>query len=181
MGRIGCALCFLLCLGSGGAFAQAVRVGKGQVLPTVSDGGSVTITAAPALLTFQLISGGVAAADSSVVVATTWTGHSRRSALNLYGYFSAAGAALSGGWPTVNIPSVAVLGQVLTGPARTYSPFTQSNPVAGASLLLFCELFLSGSNGSRTDSLSIQIDLTGSPRLPAGRYSGTLFLQAQML
>jgi hypothetical protein len=181
MKRIGCALCFLLCLGSGEAFAQAVRVGKGQVLPTLTGGGSVTVTAAPALLTFQLISGGVAGADSSIVVATTWTGQRRLCALNLYGYFSAAGAALAGGWPTVNIPSAAVLGQMSTGPARKYTPFTQSNPVAGASLLLFGELFLAGSDGSRIDTLNIQIDLTGSPQLPAGSYSGTLYLQAQML
>jgi hypothetical protein len=181
MNRVRCTLCFLLCLWSGEVFAQAVRVGKGPVLPSTAGGGSVTVTAAPALLTFQLISGGVATADSNVVLATTWTGRSRLSALNLYGYFSAAGAALAGGWPTMNIPSAAVLGRVSSGPARAYTPFTQSNPVAGASLLLFGELFLAGSNGSRTDTLSIQIDLTDLPRLPAGNYSGTLYLQAQML
>ncbi len=175
------ALCYLLCLWPGEALAQAIRVSKGQVLPSVTGGGSVTVTAAPALLTFQLVSGGVAAADSSVVLATTWTGHSRLCALNLYGYFSSAGAALAGGRPTVNIPAAAVLGQLSTGSVRTYTPFTQSNPVAGASLLLFSELFLMGSNGSRTDTLNIQIDLTGSPQLPAGSYGGTLYLQAQML
>jgi hypothetical protein len=150
-------------------------------LPTIAGGGSVTVTAAPALLTFQLISAGVAGADSSVVVATTWTAQSRLCALNLYGYFSTADAALAGDRPRINIPSAAVLGRVSTGPARRYTPFTQSNPVAGASLLLFGELFLAGSNGSRTDTLNIQIDLTGSPQLPAGNYSGTLYLQAQML
>jgi ABC-type uncharacterized transport system permease subunit len=181
MRAIGCALCFLLCLWPGETPGQAIRVGKDQVLPTVTGGVSVTVTVSPALVMFQLISGGVAAADSSVVVATTWTGYCRLSALNLYGYFPAAGAALAGGRPTVYIPAGAVLGQLSTGSVRRYTPFTQSNPVAGASLLLFSELFLAGSNGSRTDTLSIQIDLTGSPQLPAGSYSGTLYLQAQML
>jgi hypothetical protein len=181
MKRVAFTLWFLLCLWSGEVFAQVVRVGKSPVLPSTAGGGSVTVTAAPALLAFQLISGGVATADSSVVLATTWTGQSRLCALNLYGYFSSAGAALAGGWPTVNIPSAAVLGRLSSGRAGAYTPFTQSNPVAGASLLLFGELFLAGSNGSRTDTLSIQIDLTGLPQLPAGSYSGTLYLQAQML
>jgi hypothetical protein len=181
MKRVVYTLCCLLCLCPGETLAQAIRVGKGQVLPPVTGGGSVTVTAAPALLTFRLVSGGVAAADSSVVLATTWTGHNRLCALNLYGYFSTAQAALAGGRPTANIPAAAVLGQLSTGSVRAYTPFTQSNPVAGASLLLFSELFLAGSNGSRTDTLSIQIDLTGSPQLPAGSYGGTLYLQAQML
>jgi hypothetical protein len=101
--------------------------------------------------------------------------------LNLYGYFSSSGAALTGGTPAVNIPSSAVLGQVPTGSPLTYTPFTRSNPMSSASLLLLCELFMGGGNGSRTDTLNMEIDLEDLPQLPAGTYTGTLYLQAQML
>ena len=183
MRKIGFVLCILLlvCFRAGDAAAQAVRVGKGAVKLVAAVGGSVTVTAAPAFVSFQLIAQGVAVSSSGIGVTTTWTGLSRFSGLNVYGYFSGADAALAGGSPLVNIPSSAVLGQVPTGFPSAYTPFTQSNPVGGASLLLYCELFLNGGTGSRTDTLNMEIDLKGLPQLPAGTYTGTLYLQAQML
>jgi hypothetical protein len=177
-------LCFLLCVSTGKAGGQAVRVGRSAVTPGATLGGSVSVTAAPAFVTFRLVPQGVAASSSGVGVTTTWTGLTRLSRLNLYGFFSGAGAALSGsGSPVVNIPSFAVLGQVLTGSPSQYTPFTQSNPVSGsgASLLLYCELFLNGGTGSRTDTLNMEINLKDLPQLPAGAYNGVLYLQAQML
>jgi hypothetical protein len=184
MKKIGLVLCLFLCAATGKAGAQAVRVGRSEVRPGAALGGSVSVTATPAFVTFQLVAQGVAASSSGVDVTTTWTGLTRLSRLNLYGFFSSAGAALSGGGaPVVNIPSFAVLGQVLTGSPLRYTPFTQSNPLSGvgASLLLYCELFLSGATGSRSDSLNLEIDLKDLPRLPAGAYNGILYLQAQML
>jgi hypothetical protein len=98
-----------------------------------------------------------------------------------HGYFSSSGAAPTGGSPVVNIPSSAVLGQVTTGLPVTYTPFTLSNPMSGASLLLLREFLMSVGSGSRTDTLNMEIDLKDLPQLPAGTYAGTLFLQAQML
>jgi hypothetical protein len=177
-------LCLLLCVSTGQAGGQAVRVGKSAVVPGATLGGSVSVTAAPAFVTFQLVAQGVAASSSGVGVTTTWTGLTRLCRLNLYGFFSGAGAALSGGGsPVVNIPSFAVLGQVVTGSPLQYTPFTQRNPVSGssASLLLYCELFLNGWTGSRTDTLNMEINLKDLPQLPAGAYHGILYLQAQML
>jgi hypothetical protein len=179
--RIGFVLCLLFCFGTVGGAAQVVRVGQGGAKPAAALGGSVTITAAPAFMSFHLVSKGVAASSSGVGVTTTWTGLSRLCKLNLYGYFSSSGAALTGGTPAVNIPSSAVLGQVQTGSPLTYTPFTRSNPMSSASLLLLCELFMGGGNGSRTDTLNMEIDLEDLPQLPAGTYTGTLYLQAQML
>jgi hypothetical protein len=177
-------LCFLMCVSTGKARGQAVRVGRSAVVPGAAMGGSVSVTAAPAFVTFQLVPQGVASSSSGVGVTTTWTGLTRLCRLNLYGFFSGAGTALSGGgFPVVNIPSSAVLGQVLTGSPLQYTPFTQSNPVSGsaASLLLYCELFLNGGTGSRTDTLNMEINLKDLPQLPAGAYNGILYLQAQML
>jgi hypothetical protein len=179
--RIGFVLCLLFSFGTVRGMAQVVRVGQGGPKPAAVLGGSVTISVAPAFMSFLLVSKGVAASSSGVGVTTTWTGLSRLCKLNLYGYFSNPGAALTGGTPAVNIPTTAVLGQVPTGSALTYTPFTRSNPASGASLLLLCELFMSGGNGSRTDTLNMEIDLEDLPQLPAGTYTGTLYLQAQML
>jgi hypothetical protein len=104
--------------------------------------------------------------------------------INVYGYFTSANAALSGGSPIVNIPSSEVLGQVTTGIPTSYTAFTQSNPFggAGASLELVSQSFFIISGGSsRTDPLQLEIDLTSQPQLPAGAYSGTLYIQAQSL
>lgn len=179
--RTGFALCLLLYLRAPGAPAQVVRVGQGGAKPPAILGGSVTVTAAPAFVSFNLVSRGVAASSSGVGVTTTWTGLSRLSRLNLYGYFLSAGAALTGASPGANIPTSAILGQVPSGLPSTYTSFTHSNPISGASLLLYRELFKTVGNGSRTDILNMEINLEGLPELPAGTYTGTLYLQAQML
>lgn len=179
--KIGLVLCLLWYVRTSQAAAQAVRVGQGGARPAVVLGGSVTVTAAPAMVNFRLISKGVTESSSGVEVTTTWSGLRRLCKLNLYSYFSTAGAALSGGSPPVSIPTSAVLGQVPTGFPSEYTPFTQSTPIAGASLLLYCELFMLGGNGTRTDTLNMEINLEGLPQLPAGTYTGILYLQAQML
>ena len=181
MRKIGFMLCLLLYFRTAEAAAQAVRVGQGVAKPAAVLGGSVTVTATPASVSFHLISKGVATSSAGVGVTTTWTGLSRLCKLNLYGYFSSAGAALTNGSPATNIPTSAVLGQVPTGFPKAYTPFTQSNPIGGASLLLYCELFMMGANGSRADTLNLEINLEDLPQLPAGTYTGTLYLQAQML
>ena len=112
--RIGFLLCLLFSFGTVGGTAQVVRVGQGGPKPAAALGGSVTITVAPAFMSFDLVPKGVAASSSGVGVTTTWTGLTRLCRLNLYGYFPSSGAALTGGTPAVNIPTSAVLGQVPT-------------------------------------------------------------------
>jgi len=179
--KVGLLVCLFFSLQRGEAIAQAVRVGQAAVKPAAILGGSVTVTAAPGSVSFRLISKGVASSSSGVGVTTTWMGLSRLSRMNLYGYFSGAGAALTGGSPAVSIPSSAVLGQMPAGFPSSFTPFTQSNPIAGASLLLYCEPLMAVGNGSRTDTLNMEINLEGLSQLPAGTYTGTLYLQAQML
>jgi hypothetical protein len=65
----------------------------------------------------------------------------------------------------------------------TFTAFTQNAVggigTAGGSLRLF-QINISGSNKiqTRTDNLSLQLDLTGAGVLPPGTYSGTLNIQA---
>lgn len=167
------------------ATPQAVAVGRQKVTPDTPVS-SLTVSASPAFVSFHLVSKGIATGSSSVVVTTTWGGNFClfTCTINLYGYFSNANAALSGGSPVVNIPSSSVLGQVPTGSPTSFTPFTQSSPLggAGASLLLFTQSFTHiAQPGHRNDTLNLEIDLANQPQLPAGTYSGTLYIQAQSL
>jgi hypothetical protein len=163
------------------AASQAVRIGRHDVTPQIAVL-SLQVTASPSSVSFPLKSKGVAAGSSPIVITTTPGTCAISCTIKLYGYFTSATAALSGGSPSVQIPSSAVLGKVATGTPTSYTPFAQSAPLggAGASLLLFTQsggINLGGK--SRTDSLSLNIDLTNQPQLPAGTYSGTLNIQAQ--
>jgi hypothetical protein len=103
----------------------------------------------------------------------------------LDGYFASASAALTDGNATPdNIPTSEVYGQVPTGTPTSYTAFTQTAALgpSGAGLTLFTQALTSSNrSGTRTDNLSLQINLAAQPQLPAGTYTGTLTLQAEAL
>jgi len=177
----------LIGFAASGSAGQAIRVAKIQAISPNTSVGSLTVTASPSTVTFRLISRGVASGSNAINITTTWGGSLClfSCTVNLYAYFSGANAALSGGGaPVVSIPASEVLGQVPTGSPASFTAFTQSNPLggAGASLLLFQQsFFLITGGGSRTDPLNLEINLANQPQLPAGSYSGTLYIQAQSL
>ncbi len=174
----------LLCLISSVARAQAVRVRSTQLSPDESVS-SLSISATPSLVLFSLVPRGVAPGSSAVAITTTWGGSLClfTCSINVYAYFASPTAALSGGSPIVDIPSSAVLGEVPTGTPTSFTPFTQTSPFGGAAALeLFSQSWvLYAGAGSRTDALDLEINLASLPQLPAGTYSGTLFIQAQSL
>jgi hypothetical protein len=176
---------FFFCMLAHGANAQAVRVAAAGASPQTAVG-SLTVSAAPASVQFNLVEKGIASGSSAVAITTSWGGSFcvLTCTVNLYAYFASAGAALSGGSPAVNIPTSEVLGQVPTGTPTTFTAFTQTSPVggAGASLELFSQSFYIYTGSSqRTDDLNLEIDLSSQPQLPAGTYTGTLYIQAQSL
>jgi hypothetical protein len=132
---------------------------------------------------FTLYQGALANGSVAAAVRTSWNVNpGKTGAISLYGYFSTPSAALTG--PTYSIASTYVEGRMLTGSPTTYTPFTQTNPVgpAGGSLLLFSEAITGvNKNKTRTDNLDVRINLTTSPVVPAGTYTGTLRLQARAL
>lgn len=107
--------------------------------------------------------------------------------IRLVGYFNAAGAALTneGGDP---ITSGEVEAQMTTVAGMTWTPFTQAPVTAGTATvgtpgasLLFWTVAISGGNKktSRADQLSLRLNMTGrATPLPAGTYTGTLYLRA---
>jgi hypothetical protein len=175
----------LLAIPSAPAGAQAVRIGAATLSPEANVD-SLTVSATPALVNFNLLSGGVASGSNAVEITTSWDKNSCDSGctIALYAYFTNSGAALSGGSPVVNIPSSAVLGQVPTGTPTSFTPFTQSSPFGGggASLQLFQQSYIRHEVAtSRTDDINLEIDLSGQPQMPAGTYTGTLYIQAESL
>jgi hypothetical protein len=185
--RYGLLVCGVLATLSNAAFPQAIRVDRRQILPQPADPvGSLSVSVSPSSVNFTVVPAGVSSGSNAIQVTTSWSASLClfTCTVNLYGYFASANAALSGGSPVVNIPSSQVLGQMSTGTPTTYTAFTQSGPLggAGASLLLFSQsIFLYTGNSSRTDPLNLEIDLTNQPQLPAGTYTGTLYIQAQTL
>ncbi len=158
---------------------QAIKViPKGMTSNT--DMSTLSVSASPSQVSFNLVSRGTTSGNSPVSITTTWTGLSSGGTVNLYGYFISVSAALTGSLSTAAIPSSAISGQMTTGLPTSYTAFTQTNPLggAGASLKLFSAGTGSGS-GSRTDALNLTIDLSSLPELPADTYTGTLVIQAQ--
>jgi hypothetical protein len=167
-------------------------VGFGQITSstatvglTATLGESLTISASPSTVTFALAQGATAAGSGAVTIHTTWLLLPTRANLYLDGYFASATAALTDGNATPDlIPTSAVLGEVPTGSPTTFTAFTQTTALGptGAGLLLFTQALTALNRaGTRTDALSLEINLAALPQLPAGTYTGTLTLQAQAL
>jgi hypothetical protein len=175
------AILFLLHLVN--APAQAIKVPRPRPRPkpALFIFTSLTVTASPAAVTFTLVHGGTATGSSAIAVTVTWANAlSLNGQLYVYGYFASAANALTGGTPSSSIPSSDVYGKVPTGFPTSYTAFTQTTPYTGASGLELYEVTsLPSNSGSRSDNLSLQIDLAATPQLPAAVYTGTLYLEAQ--
>jgi hypothetical protein len=156
-----------------------------SVTLNASLGESLTISASPTTVNFTLAKGATATGSSAVAIVTTWLLLPTRANVILDGYFASASAALTDGNATPNnIPTSEVLGQVPTGTPTSYTAFTSTAALgpSGAGLTLFTQALTSANrSGTRTDNLSLEINLAAQPQLPAGSYTGTLTLQAEAL
>jgi len=166
------------------AFAQK-NSNTATVAITATMAESLSVSATPGTLSLTLVQGGTTAASSAISITTTGLFLPTRANLQLDGYFASATAALTdGASPANNIPTSAVLGQMTTGIPTTYTAFTGSPALgpAGAGLELFTVPLTSSNRAlTRTDNLTLEINTTALPQLPAGSYTGTLTLQAQAL
>ncbi len=164
---------------------QAIPLAR-RVAGQAPSGSSLSFSVTPSLVDFALLSKGVSMGSSPVQMTLSWGQNSCRFGCKVrtYAYFANPTAALSGGGtPTWNIPSADVYGQVPGGFPTTYSPFVQSNPITGSlgSLLLFEQKTHGrfGAARSNTFQLYLEINLANQPQLPAGSYTGVLFIQAE--
>jgi len=168
---------------SPGAFGQSLNSNSPTVVLTATLPETLTVSASPTTATFTLVPGGTSNANTIAITTSTVLMGSRTS-LILVGYFASAAAALSTSAPVSSIPSSDVFGQVSTGTPTSYTAFTQSDALgtAGAGLLLFSQTITTANDvQTRTDNLSLEINLASSPQQPAGTYTGILTLQAQAM
>jgi hypothetical protein len=173
------------CLACHAALGQ-VNSNSGTVSLSAALAESLSVSASPSTVTFNLVPGGTAVGSSPVAITTTWVLSSSRGAVYLDGSFGSASSALTGGSvPTVSIPTAEVYGLMSTGLPTVFSPFSVNTPlgVVSAGLPLFVQLLTSSNvHSSRTDNLTLEINLSLQPQLPAAsNYTGSLFLQAQAL
>src|SRR5260370_33584486 len=132
----------------------------GYVRPALGE--SLTVSAVPSAVAFNLAPGAAAVGSSPVVITTTGVLTSR-SSLNLYASFSSSTTALTDGLGH-NIASAHLIGQVTTGLPVTFTSFTQTSPFGppGADLKLFSQSLVIGTqSGLRSDNLSLKMNMTG--------------------
>ena len=163
------------------AISQVKPITTIRPKPLITAGDTITVMASPSTVTFALVSKGAAAGSTPVVITTSYSGVNLLGSMTLYGFFASATSALSGGIPLAKIPTSDVFGMVPTGTPTSFTAFTQTTPYggAGAGLQLFTFNSFLSLFGSRMDSLSLKIDLTSIPQLPAATYSGMLMLEIQ--
>jgi hypothetical protein len=139
---------------------------------------SLSLSAGPGLVNFNLVPNGVANGSATVSITTSWTLQQLIGTVQLWAYFSSAPVALTDGAGD-NIPSSSVLGSPDGG---AFAPFTGASPFAATSSLRIFRLliFLFNTTGTRTDTLALRIDTTGL-NLVAGTYSGVMHIQAQAM
>ena len=145
---------------------------------------SVTLTGV-STVNFTLAPGAAAAGDNPVGIQSSWVLKPGKTEVKVVGYFDTTNALTDTADPTNHIASSTVFGRVTTGVPGSFTAFTGSVAgigTAGASLLLL-DVPINGLNKNitRTDSLDLQIDLTGAPQQPAGTYAGVLRIQAIVL
>jgi hypothetical protein len=141
---------------------------------------TISVSAAPATVNFTPLNpNGVTAGDSAVTINTGWVLNPSRGNLNVYAYFASTTALTNSANATYTIPVSSVQGSVDGGAATA---FTGNSPFATGSSLPIASVNIIGNNrnSSESDTLTLTVDTTGAG-LPAGTYTGTMFVQAQVI
>ncbi len=159
------------------ASGQVVRLRNTRVAKPELVTGSFSILVNPSSVSFNLVQAGQSRASAAISITSnidfTIVGN-----ISLYGFFSSSSALTTTAGDV--IPASSVYGEDPSGSCTTMTAFTQTTPFSGNSGLLIYQLkSLLSFAGTRTDPLSLMVDTTAEPQLPAGTYTGTLTLEAQ--
>jgi|SRR5437588_283082 len=164
-----------------GAHAQAVSSGAQAISLNAALTESISLTLSAGAVNFNLTAGSASNPGSTSISATTsWVLRPSRGRLNVYAFFSSASSALSDGSGN-NIPSSSF--QVSEN-GGAFLALTNAVPFGGANAgLQLATVPILGNNkqGSRTDTMNFNINLSTTPSLPAGVYTGTLTIQVQAI
>jgi hypothetical protein len=160
--------------------AQSVKSGAKTITLNAVLTESISVNLSSNSVNFTLTAGSAANVGSSGVTATTsWNAHPGRNAYVL-SYFVNSTAALTDGFGN-NIASSKFS---VSDNGAAYAPLTNTVAFGGASAGL--QLFtvkITGLNktGTHVDNMLFKLDLSTIPQLPAGTYTGTLNIQAQVI
>ena len=164
---------------SGMAAAQLGSGAQGvNLTATLSE--SLTLSLSATTVNFPLTAGNASNPGSTTITASTkWVLMPGRTAVRVYAYFASATAGLSDG--VDNIPSSAFS---ISNNGAAAAPLANTVPFGAALAGLQLEnIAITGANknSSVTDNMAFNIDLSSGslPQLPAGSYTGTLYIQAQ--
>ncbi len=158
-----------------GLSAQSTVSNVGNISLTAKVQQQLTVTLGANAVNFSLNTAGAAVGTPTIPITTTWA-VSAINNIQVVAYLDSATISLTNGVQT--IPSNMVFGS-LNGSA--YVAFTQAGTCVGCSLVLFNQTITSSNlSGTRTDNLSLKIDLTSTTAatIPAGTYIGTVHIQA---
>lgn len=145
----------------------------------------LAVAVSPSIVNFAGVPGSVVQGDSSLTIDTAWNFRRNYSGglanVSLWAYFQSPAAALTNGAGS-NIPAARVRGSVNGG---AFAPFTTAGPFSVASLRIFQQNVRTNGpgplrRGNRIDTLDLEIDTSGLG-LPAGVYTGVLFIQARAI
>ena len=171
-------LFLLLCLPMSAA-GQVVRMGVGAKPMGIVVGGA-SISASPGSISFALVSGGAANGSLPITVTTSLTGIGVLDTVQIVAYFASPNALSSTAGD--KIPASAVYARCSTCASMAWGNFTQTSSLGGSNSFVLengTDL-LTITGGTRTNTLQLKVDLTLLPQTPAGTYTGTLVLAAQM-
>ena len=161
--------------------SQAIRVLPPRAKPnSLFNNSSITLGASPASIALQLVAGSQTTSTTPIDVKLILL-NPLLTTVNLYAFFGSATSALTGSASLAAIPSSAVYGAMPSSLAVSFTAFTQTDPFNGAASGLHLLSLTGLSLAINLDKpLTIRIDLSGVPQLPADTYIGTMYLQAQI-
>lgn len=161
------------------AFAAGTNSNQISVGLTANVQSFLTLTSLTPAQDFGTVLGGSkTTALVPVTVISAWALGSGQT-VKLYAYFNSASAAMTGTATGTNIPVSAFTGSVDLGSAQTFST---TNPFGGSNAIQMYSQTLSllTAISTRTDTLNLTMDLSGTPVQPDA-YTGTMYIQAQAL
>ena len=158
------------------AFSQSLNSGTSSatdVTLTATVAESLTVSLDQNAVNFTLTPGSATnAGDKTVNATTTWSLAPGRTAVTLYAYFDTPAQALANGSnyiPAANI-SAAVGGSTIGALTGSF----------GSGTAIMTQAITSANySGTKASAVTLNIDLSGTPTMAAGAYTGTLHFQAQ--
>ncbi len=125
--------------------------------------------------------GAANASDDTITVTTRYLLDRTRTSVDVFGYFDTADA-LTDGTNTIANTAVSLIIDSAAGPAFTSTINTMPNAAQIDHKVLATDGYNTwGAGLSLTHTIGLSLDLTSTPQLPAGTYTGTLHLRAQVI